>query len=500
MARYLFSWLAFNNDFVTLPEGGRGVNDDGPTVNYHRHFWEADTKAHVLLSAAAGEDLRQEFLINHLQRQHQERVFIPVQLDIDDILDLPLVRQKVESLLLRYREHDLDLFFSPGNSIMQLTWYLCHTQLGLKTRLIQTRHRRDTRDGQPEKLFIHAEPDPIPRQLTLSTLDYLPPPGEEPEEEAYAITDSLKPLYRRARQLARTDKVSGLITGASGTGKEHLAHYIHRQSVRGRRRFYAVNCAAFADDLLGSELFGHVAGAYTGADKDRQGLFELASGSTLFLDEIGDISPFMQQSLLRVLQEGEIMPLGTSEVRQINVRILAATNRNLRQRCREGKFRWDLYYRLAEVELHLPAVQDRGEAEKRYLLDHLIDRYQGQFAPKPRLRLSPEVWQCLLRYPYPGNVREMQGLVKHLYVFAEGEARLEDLPLRIVQPGLEELPAGSSSSLLLDDVVRDHVVRVLQHYSGNVTHASEALGITRGTLRNHLQKYGLNPIDFRARS
>jgi len=498
MARFLFSWLAYNNDFRSTPEGQRTVNDDGPTVNYHRHFWEEDTEAHVLLSAGTGEDPRLVYLQNHLEVTFGHPIR-PVLMDVDDILDLPLVRQKVETLLLGYREHELDLFFSPGNSIMQLSWYLCHTQLGLKTRLIQTRHGRDTRDGRPEKLFIHAERDPVPRQLTLSTLAHLPAPGAEPGEPDHLITDSLQPIYRRARQLAQTDKVGGLLTGDSGTGKEHLAQYIHRQSVRGRRRFYAVNCAAYSDELLGSELFGHVPGAYTGAQQARIGLFEQASGSTLFLDEIGDISPFMQQSLLRVLQEGEIKPLGSNEVRKVNVRILAATNRNLRNACREGHFRWDLYYRLAEVELHLPSLQERGAEEKRQLMAHLLRAtQQALFPEKAPLSLSPDVWDCLMQYPFPGNVREMQSLVKHLYVFVEGVARLADLPPRMVHPGLDDLPPASARSLQLDALVQDHVTRVLRHFQGNVTQASQALGITRTTLRNHLQKAGLRPEDLRS--
>jgi transcriptional regulator with PAS, ATPase and Fis domain len=206
-----------------------------------------------------------------------------------------------------------------------------------------------------------------------------------------------------------------LILGASGTGKENLSRYIHKNSARQDKPYIAINCSAFSDGLLESRLFGYKKGAFTGADKDTSGLFEQAHEGIIFLDEIGDISPYMQQSLLRVLQEKEIMPLG-GKAKKVDVRVIAATNQNLPKLCEEGKFRWDLYYRLSVVELDLPTLLERGKTDLKQLMEHFLSTKKKELHRPKKLVLDKEAQEILLNYTYPGNVRELENVVQRAVV------------------------------------------------------------------------------------
>lgn len=334
--KVLISWLAHNNDF----KAGE-VNTGGPTYQFHQYFF--DHELHVILSSAKKDDTRLEKLLNKLQIDFPSHQVEGRYMNIADVIDLDDVLHKVKKLLKEYDEHHIEIFFSPGTSIMQLSWYICHTTLGLNTNLIQT--WKDQKKEKPAITFIKLKSTQVPQtylayQSQQQRADYF-------EEEDYLITGSIRPVYENARKIAQTENITTLIAGDTGTGKEHLAKFIHRHSGRREQPFLAINCAAFHDQLLESRLFGHRRGSFTGADKDAPGLFMEAEGGTVFLDEVGDISPYMQQSLLRVLQEKEIMPVG-GKPRKINVRIIVATNRNLIKRCQEGEFRWDLYYRLTD--------------------------------------------------------------------------------------------------------------------------------------------------------
>ncbi|MFM8241228.1 MAG: sigma 54-interacting transcriptional regulator, partial [Crocinitomicaceae bacterium] len=248
----------------------------------------------------------------------------------------------------------------------------------------------------------------------------------------------IEKIYENARKVALTDEVSVLILGDSGTGKENLARYIHTNSVRTEKPYVTINCSAFSDNLLESRLFGFKKGAFTGADKDSIGLFEEAHEGTILLDEIGDISPYMQQALLRVLQEKEIMPLG-GKPKKIDVRVIAATNQNLVKRCEEGTFRWDLYYRLSVVELDIPNLLQRGKQDLKALIDFFLTLKKKQLKKQRKLNLSKEALDILLNYPYPGNVRELENIISRLYVFNEDTVSADVLPKRL-RPHPTRLP------------------------------------------------------------
>lgn len=483
--KILISWYAYQNDF-DRQEGIR-VKADGPTMQFHEWFYETGGyDKHILLSSQreVDGDSAIEMLLTTIRRKYPNRLVEPIFVDVSDPINLPLIKGKVESVLLTYRECDIDIFFSPGTSAMQVSWYICHTTLGLRTRLLQTKAARFSSHKKPELLEI---------QVVKSSIPYSAVIAEQRQQRRlaspeYLITDGLKPLYERANLVAQAEGVTCLIRGASGTGKEHLAHYIHEQSPRMERPFIAVNCSALGDQLLESRLFGYLKGAFTDAREDRKGYFEDADGGTLFLDEIGDISPYMQQSLLRVLQEREIIPVGGTKPRKINVRVLAATHRDIEAMCEAGSFRWDLYYRLAVVDLSLEPLQQRGAREKKALLEFFLKKSRKEFG-KPNLNLSSAVLDTLLAYSFPGNVRELENLIKNFAVFSDSEVSLAELPDRITRPTRQK-----SESLNWQEVEKDLLIRALQHYKGNQRKAWQAVGYkSLTTFRSKLKEYGIEP-------
>jgi DNA-binding NtrC family response regulator len=311
-----------------------------------------------------------------------------------------------------------------------------------------------------------------------------------------AIIEVMKTVARAAPTQATV-----LLLGETGTGKELVARTIHGYSERNGRRFVAVNCSALAEGLLESELFGHVRGAFTGAAGSRPGLFREADRGTLFLDEIGDISPGLQARLLRALQEHEIVPLGSETPVKVDVRIIAATHRDIAALVRAGRFREDLYYRLNVVTLQLPPLRDRKQ-DIPLLMDHFLRELTARHGRGP-LAVDPEAQQRLLAYDWPGNIRELQNVLERALVLAEQDViGPEHLPAE-VRPGggPADLPApdadratpvpAASALLSLEEIERRHVMRVLEATGGSREEASRILGISRRTLTRMVQRWGL---------
>jgi DNA-binding NtrC family response regulator len=314
------------------------------------------------------------------------------------------------------------------------------------------------------------------------------------QREAAPTLIAQSPAMRRV--LADVEKVAAtespvLIQGESGSGKELIARSIVARSERAGRPFLAVNCGAFQDELLESELFGHEKGAFTGAVAQKHGLFEVADGGTLFLDEVGEMSTAMQAKLLRVLEEGQIRRVGGTRVLKVNVRVLAATNKVLAQEVEAGRFRKDLFYRLNVLSLTLPPLCERSE-DIPLLIAHFMGRQVGRRRPK---RLSEEALALLTRYPWPGNVRELENLVERLMVFSEGEViEAADLPPAVRTPAPRPAAAAPNGDApaSLKDVERVHIAMVLAHTGGNKSRAARVLGIDVKTLASKIKTYGLD--------
>jgi Nif-specific regulatory protein len=281
-----------------------------------------------------------------------------------------------------------------------------------------------------------------------------------------------------------------LIQGESGTGKELVARALHYSGPRRTRKFYSENVAAIPDTLLESEMFGHVRGAFTGADRDRKGLFELADGGTLFLDEIGDMSLPLQAKLLRALQDGEIRPVGGKESRRVDVRILSATNKDLEQMMREKRFREDLYYRLNVVRIPLPPLRERKE-DIPLLVDHFLQKAARETGAPPR-RIDMSTMQLLLRYAWPGNIRELENEIMRLAVLCQGEVitqrdLMENAELYDKITSLDE-QAGFTP---LEEMERRQIEKALMEAAGNRGRAAEMLGISRATIFRKLRKFNI---------
>ena len=284
-----------------------------------------------------------------------------------------------------------------------------------------------------------------------------------------------------------------LIHGESGTGKELVARAIHGNSERKSKRFVAVNCGALTESLLESELFGYVKGAFTGAQGDKKGLFEEANGGTLFLDEIGDITPALQVKLLRVLQESEIKPVGSSQQIKVDVRIIAATHRELSKWVNQGRFREDLYYRLKVIEIEIPSLRDRKEDLPELALVFL-KKYSSKLG-KDIHSISPDAMKALLSYRWPGNVRELEHQIERAVTLTSASVlSLDDFDFirNAGSNAAEEASSGQSADQQsLEDMERVHILKVLKDVDFNKSRASEILGIDRATLYRKAQKYGI---------
>jgi DNA-binding NtrC family response regulator len=304
---------------------------------------------------------------------------------------------------------------------------------------------------------------------------------------------AMEHVLNAAARVAQSS-ASVLIRGESGTGKELIAKAIHFASDRKEKTFLAVNCAALNENLLESELFGHEKGAFTGADKQRRGRFEMANGGTIFLDEIGEIPPATQVKLLRVLQEQQFERVGGSETIHIDVRIVAATNKDLESAIAQGTFREDLFYRLNVVSIELPPLRKRRE-DIGPLLEHYVNRFAKENKRK-KLGFSKEAWDLLLRYEFPGNVRELENIVQRAVIMSRGEhITTQDLPLVVRSTTMESSIAATSHDQSLPDQVekleKDLTFEALRIHANNQSKAAKHLGLSERNLRYRLKKWGV---------
>jgi len=304
------------------------------------------------------------------------------------------------------------------------------------------------------------------------------------------LDPEMQRLMEVARQIAPTD-CSVLISGESGTGKELFARYLHYHSARATGSFIAINCGAFNEELLANELFGHTKGAFTGAAVDKKGLLEAATGGTLFLDEITEMPPTMQVKLLRAIQEKEVLPLGGTTPIKVDIRVMAATNRNIQEAVKSGAFRQDLYFRLNVVALHVPPLANRRE-DIPMLSYYFLAKYAA-LMKKAVAEISPEAMELLKTYDYPGNVRELENIIERGVAITTGKAvEMAHLPddLRNLTIHTFRKKDGRISSL--EEQERDYIQWVLREAKGNQTVAAQILGIDRVSLWRKLKRYQLD--------
>lgn len=320
-----------------------------------------------------------------------------------------------------------------------------------------------------------------------------------------ARSDKMLRVLDLATRAAASD-ATVLIQGDTGTGKELIARTIHHKSPRSTGPFVAVNCGAYTDSLLASELFGHRRGAFTGAVADRAGVFEAASGGTVFLDEIGAMSPAMQVKILRVLQERVVTRVGDSNERSVDARVLAATNADLANLVKAGTFREDLYYRVKVVQCRIPPLRERRE-DIGPLLDHYLDHFASR-SGKRDIQLGVDTRHRLMEYDWPGNIRQLVGEIEQIVAMADSASIVqpqqlsEELLAGPGEPGpVTDAPPATTTSPdatyqeLLDEWTRDVIARRLERFEGNITRTAQSLAISRSTLYALLKKYGMHGRD-----
>ena len=300
---------------------------------------------------------------------------------------------------------------------------------------------------------------------------------------------ALKEAVSLAQKVSGTD-VPVLLTGETGTGKEVFAQAIHYNSKRAKQNFVAVNCSSFSKELLESEMFGHKAGSFTGALKDKKGLFEEADNGTIFLDEIGEMAFELQAKLLRILETGEYIKIGDTKPTRVNVRVVAATNRNLPEEITAGRFREDLFYRLSVFQIHLPPLRERA-GDVRILAKAFVKDFSGRLA-RPVTEITSAFFEALEQQPWKGNIRELRNVIERSLIVCESE-RLEvaDLPLDIQNTHYEQSDETTPGSFELSAMERRHIARVLEYTKGNKTEAARLLKIGLTTLYRKIEEYGI---------
>ncbi|MCB0260621.1 MAG: sigma-54-dependent Fis family transcriptional regulator [Calditrichaeota bacterium] len=341
---------------------------------------------------------------------------------------------------------------------------------------------------QKENVILHQE---MERQYTFDNI--------------IGNSKAMHDVFRLMKKVIPTS-TSVLLLGETGTGKELIARAIHFNGPRREKMFVAQNCGALPDTLLESELFGHVRGAFTGAAADKKGLFEIADGGTVFLDEISDTSPAMQQRLLRVLQEGEIHPLGSERTIQVDVRIISAANRSLEDAIREGNFREDLYYRLNVFPIRIPPLRERRE-DIPLLTEFFLEKFARKMG-KSGLILSRESLSQMMAADFPGNVRQLENLVERAVTLADDRAEitpdlLETDPTRRREGGTAaagpDLTGANSLKEIVEAMERYYIDEALQHFQGNITKTAEKLGLSRLGLHKKMQRYEIDSTKYKRR-
>jgi transcriptional regulator with PAS, ATPase and Fis domain len=495
----LYSWLGMSDlRLISVPEAG--VGERGPVFQALAHGRYARL---VLLSNSSRLDTGD--FITGLRRQ-LARLGQAVEIDVEyfeleDPTDYPRIYLAARDVLDRHHRPGDETWFhlSPGTPAMASVWMVL-SQSSHPARLIQTSRERGLREVELPFILAARERSSISELMSdLMVRDR----AENGDFAGIIHADAaMKRLIEKARKAARFD-VPVLVSGESGTGKELLCRAIHRASPRSAGPFVPVNCGAIPAELMESQFFGHVRGAFTGADRDHRGVFEEARGGTLFLDEIGELPAGMQVKLLRALQEGEVRPVGADSPVRIDVRILAATNRRLADEIGAGNFRADLYYRLAVAGLHIPPLRQRS-GDIPALTRQLLSAINREFAESDERwedrDLAPETMDFIVTRPWPGNIRQLINSLKQAALWSTSLVitppdiadALDDSPYGDENRGGGEEPAYPDLQSQLDAVARRRIIEVLEKHGGHKGRSAAELGFANHqTLSNWMSRLGI---------
>lgn len=487
--KLLLSWMGFKEDFL---EKGDGFieNAQGFTISLHHDiFSQLGFNKHVILctSDQSGTistvlERKKRMLGSFIRDQYPDHQveFSETGIDKLDLQDFKVIESALRTLLQTFDAADeIHVVAGTGPTAVGMAW--CTLSLAMKDRFsLHVLQRAEYVPGNKRstlktiKPFVSGLLDDALRESHLS----VGPPDDIYRDEI--IEDE----YRRAFTYAQSAEMNVLILGETGCGKDRMAEFIVENSPIASKTFKAVNCASLPDEVLYSELFGHKKGAFTGAVEDRKGMFEECNGGTLFLDEIGDISSYMQQSLLRALENREIKMLGSNEIKKnVKVRIIAATNVDLYQKCRDGRFRWDLYYRLSNPEIVLQPYRCRTEDGRRAVIAHYLTILARKWGRS--IDLTPEASRVIEMYMFPGNFREIHNTLNSLFPLRQDKIDVKDLPARFL---LEDNRNDES----YESALRNHCSMVYKKYRYDLNTTRKALRYGNVTqMKKRFEKWGI---------
>jgi DNA-binding NtrC family response regulator len=481
----LITWVGFSEDFNPKSSAEIIFLANGFTASVHRDiFGRYGFHRHLILftqdsTGTISRDIetRRYLLNDFIKGQYAGRrvEFVDTGIEKADLQNYPVIESKLRAFLQSLdATEEIHIIAGTGPTAVGMAW--CSLFLSLKDRfqlyvLERAEYTADKTAATLKRIepFINQLLDDTLRETSFS----LNLPANIYSDEI-VIRE-----YTKARVYAESAEMNILILGETGCGKDKLAEFIFRNSPLSNRPYRAINCASLQDEVLYSELFGHVAGAFTDAKKDRKGLFEECNGGTLFLDEIGDITPFMQQSLLRAIENKEIKKLGSNEVKKnINVRIIAATNNNLYEKCKSEKFRWDLYYRLCNPEIILTPYRDRSMGDRKKIVDYYLNVLKKKW--DRTLKISSSALEIIEKYNFPGNFREIYNSLNALFPLQLDLINPEDLPARF-KMAENEIDESYEAAL------KKHCIKIYKKYNFSLAATKKALGYKNSTqLKNKL--------------
>jgi transcriptional regulator with AAA-type ATPase domain len=484
----LITWLGYNEDFEVNGAKVR-VKETGFTPSIHTDVFDArGFDKHVILfttdeNTSENEKLktRKKMLLDFLKKNHAGRCIETYDLlDKKYLQDFKMIESSLRSFIQTFSpDEELSVIAGTGPTAVAMSWNLLHLTMDNRFNLFLLQMPHYTKNGKTSEL--------IPVELIKSSL-------LDAQLRRQAIQDDLPndiyrdPIvdqeYNKAKAIANAKEINILILGETGCGKDRLAEYILKNSPLCNESYKAINCASLSDDLLYSELFGHEQGSFTGATKSRDGLFEACAGGTLFMDEIGDISLYMQQSILRTLENWEIKKLGSNEVKKIKrVRIIAATNQQLYDKCKAGKFRFDLYYRLCSMEIELTPFRNRTKDERVKVIKYYLDLLSKKWGRKQKF--TTEARRILEQYDYLGNFREIYNTLNGVFGLDMELIDEMHLPSRFKNKDSEIIENYNLA-------MRKHCLSVYEKYNFNMAATCKALGYKNTTqLKKNFIDWGI---------
>jgi len=487
--KILISWIGFNEDFIT---DGSGLyeNVQGFTISLQREIIDQlKFDKHVILctSDQAGEislnlNRKKRILERHIKEKHPNHQveFRETGIDKSDLQDFKVIESALRAMLQTFdADDDLHIVAGTGPTAVGMAW--CTLNLSMRNRFsLHVLQRPEYVPGANQSSLKMIEP--FVSGLLDDTLRESHLRLNIPDD---IYKDSIvENEYERAFIYAQSAEMPILILGETGCGKDRMAEFILKNSPLSAKTYKAINCASLPDEILYSELFGHKKGSFTGAIEDRKGLFEECNGGTLFLDEIGDITPYMQQSLLRTIENRELKMLGSNEIKKnIKVRIIAATNIDLYQKCKDGKFRWDLYYRLSNPELVLQPYRNRTEKERQDVIKYYLSLFEKKYGRN--LNMTPRAQSIIERYSFPGNFREIYNTLNSLFPLRLNTLDIKDLPTRFYME-------DNLNDDRYETALRKHCSTVYKRYSFDINATTRALGYQNVTqVKKKFKNWGI---------